>query len=93
VKKIPWFVLIAVTGAAGCTGGPPPLPDPQSAAAALYTEKCSACHALPHPKRNTAAEWRRLFALMEQRMAERHMTPFSTEERKTLLHYLQANAR
>jgi len=30
---------------------------------------------------------------MEQRMAERKMAPFSAEERKTLLTYLQSNAR
>jgi mono/diheme cytochrome c family protein len=93
VKKIPWFALIIVTSVAGCASGPTPLPDPQSSAAALYADKCGACHAVPHPKRNTAAEWRRLFSLMEQRMAERHMAAFSPAERETLLNYLQSNAR
>lgn len=93
MKKMPWFVLIVVTSVAGCAGGPTPLPDPQSPAAALYAEKCGACHAVPHPKRNTAAEWRRLFALMQQRMAERHMAAFTPEEKKTLLNYLLSNAR
>jgi hypothetical protein len=90
---MPWFALMVVASVAGCAGGPPTLPDPQSSAAALYAEKCGACHTVPHPKRNTAAEWRRLFALMEQRMAERHMAAFSPDEKKTLLNYLQSNAR
>ena len=93
MKKVSWFALVVMLSVAGCASGPTPLPDAQSSAAALYAEKCGTCHAVPHPKRNTAAEWRRLFALMEQRMAERHVPPFSAEERETLLNYLQSNAR
>jgi len=93
VKKMPWFAVMVVTSIAGCAGGPMPLPDAQSPAAVLYAEKCGACHAVPHPKRNTAAEWQRLFPLMEQRMAERHMAAFSPEEKETLLNYLESHAR
>jgi len=93
VKKMPWLASIVVLGITACASGPNALPDAQSSAAALYAEKCGACHAVPHPKRNTAAEWRQLFSLMEQRMAERHMAAFSGEEKETLLNYLQSNAR
>jgi hypothetical protein len=93
VKRTLCIAFIAGLSVVGCAGGPNPIPDAGSAAAALYTKKCGACHAVPHPKRNTATEWKHLFALMEQRMAERKMSPFSAEERETLLNYLQSNAR
>ncbi len=83
-------VLISITG---CAGGPTPVPDAQSAEAALYIQKCGTCHSVPHPKRNTAAGWQHLFALMEQRMVERNLPPYTDEERVTLLNYLQSNAR
>lgn len=93
MKRMPWFATIIMTGMAGCAGGPTPLPDAQSPSATLYAEKCGVCHAVPHPKRNTAAEWQQLFALMEKRIAERHMAAFSPEEKDTLLKYLESNAR
>jgi mono/diheme cytochrome c family protein len=93
VKKLSCLAAFAFIFIAGCAGGPTPVPDAQSAAARLYTQKCGACHSVPHPGRNTAAEWQHLFGLMEQRMAERNMPPFTNEEKTTLLKYLQTNAR
>ncbi len=78
---------------AGCAGSPTPIPDANSSAAVLYAEKCGACHAVPHPKRHTTAQWQHMLARMEERMAEIGMTALSTEERETLLSYLQNNAR
>jgi hypothetical protein len=77
----------------GCAGGPTPIPDPDSAAAQLYIDKCSACHAVPHPKRNTVDDWHHLIPLMEQRMAERGKEPLTDEERETLMKYLDTHAR
>jgi hypothetical protein len=77
----------------GCAGGPTPVPDPDSAAARLYVDKCGACHAVPHPKRNTAEDWHHLLPLMEQRMAERGKEPLTDEEREILSKYLDAHAR
>ncbi|HHJ80010.1 MAG TPA: cytochrome C [Candidatus Tenderia electrophaga] len=89
--------LITLLGAgllvSGCASGPTPIPEAQSDAAQLYVEQCGACHAVPHPKRNTVAEWQHLFVLMEQRMAERGMAAFSAEEKEILMNYLQRNAR
>ena len=82
-----------IMGVAGCASGLTPIPEPESAAALLYEEKCSVCHALPHPKRNTAAEWQHLFPLMERRMSERNMAAFSETERETLMKYLRSHAR
>jgi cytochrome c5 len=86
--SIPLLILLA-----GCAGGPTPIPDPDSAAAQLYTDKCSACHALPHPKRHTLAEWQSTFTLMEQRIAERGLPAISADEKQILLGYLKEHAR
>ncbi|VAX09939.1 hypothetical protein MNBD_GAMMA26-1477 [hydrothermal vent metagenome] len=84
-------VMAAVT--TGCTTGLTPIPDPSSTAAQLYIGKCSACHALPHPKRNNYREWQHLLVLMQQRMAERGMPALTVEEKETLLGYLKRHAR
>ncbi len=89
------FVLMVVLsqGLIGCASSPTPIPNAGSVAANLYAEKCSACHAVPHPKRNNASEWQHLLTLMEQRMNERGMDALTNEQRKTILAYLQTNAR
>lgn len=87
------ILLPAILLAGGCAGGSTVIPDAETANARLYTEKCGSCHAVPHPGRNTAQEWVHLLALMEQRMAERNMPPFTDDERQVLQNYLQANAR
>lgn len=93
MKKALCFIFIVGVTATGCASGPTPIPEAQSSAGVLYTEKCGACHAVPHPKRNTVTEWQHLFVLMEQRMAERKMVAFSDEQREKLMSYLQHNAR
>ncbi len=92
MNKILCFIFIGL-GVGGCANGPTAIPDAQSPAAVLYAEKCAACHALPHPKRNTVNEWRHLVTLMEQRMAERNMLALSAKEKETIMRYLQSNAR
>jgi len=84
----PLLILLAA-----CAGGPTSIPEPDSAAARLYTEKCSACHALPHPKRHTFAQWQSIFTLMEQRIAERKQPAITTDEKESLLGYLKEHAR
>ncbi len=91
-RALCWVFMVGVT-VTGCVGGPTPIPMAQSPAAVLYAEKCGACHAVPHPKRNTVTEWQHLFVLMEQRMTERDMAAFSDEQREMLMRYLQNNAR
>ncbi len=92
VKKILYFIFIGWS-VSGCVSGPTPIPDAQSPAAVLYSEKCGICHAVPSPKRNTVAEWKNLLSLMERRMAERNMVPLSAGEKETLMNYLKDNAR
>lgn len=87
--------LLSVVGLSlvGCAGVPTSIPDANTPAGALFTEKCGACHAVPHPKRNTATEWQHLLTLMERRMAERSMVALSTTDREILLGYLHRHAR
>ena len=87
------LVIAVVAVATGCASGGTPIPDPQSAAAQRYAEKCSGCHAVPHPARHSAAAWPHYVALMEQRIAERNHTPLSDEERLMIISYLRKHAR
>ena len=54
---------------------------------------CSICHAPPHPKRHTYAEWKLLLPIMEQRMQERGMGRLPDSDRAAILSYLEANSR
>jgi len=59
----------------------------------VFNTRCSACHALPHPARHTAQQWRHVVALMERRMQERGHAPLGDDERQRILSYLSQNAR
>lgn len=86
-------VSLIVVALGGCFRATTPIPSAQSVDAQLYAKKCSACHALPHPKRNTSEQWRNLVPLMERRMAERGMETLTEDERETVLAYLTTHAR
>jgi len=68
------------------------LPARDSKAAQLFAERCSACHALPHPRRLDWVHWQHMLHVMKLRMEERgmQMTP---EEWKTIASYLKDHAR
>lgn len=93
MKKRSYFLSVVGLSLVGCASVPTPIPDAGSSAGMLFTEKCGVCHAVPHPKRNTATEWQHLLTLMERRMAERSMVALSATERVSLLDYLQNHAR
>jgi len=65
----------------------------ENSAVFLYQQKCSLCHALPHPKRHKAKEWPVLVESMQLRMAERNFSVLSETEYKAILDYLVTNAR
>ncbi|MDQ6960660.1 MAG: hypothetical protein Q9M27_06465 [Mariprofundaceae bacterium] len=69
------------------------IPDPDSPGGKLFTQRCSACHALPHPKRLDWQHWRHMLNLMKQRMDERGVTEPSKEEWRWIASYLKAHAR
>ena len=84
--------MLAGCSTAGMPGGTS-LPDSDSVAAQTFVNRCSACHAIPHPGRHTYQGWVHLVSLMERRMAERGMMPLTAEDRQLILAYLQENAR
>lgn len=70
-----------------------PIPDADSPDAKVYVAKCSACHALPHPKRLYFEQWQHMLKLMYLRISERNMQPLSDEEQASILGYLKKHAR
>lgn len=78
---------------AACAGAPTPLPEADTDAARFYAARCGACHAVPHPGRHTAAEWDRMLALMDVRIAERAMPALEGNDRERIRAYLARHAR
>ncbi len=68
------------------------LPDADSPAARLFAERCSACHALPHPKRLDWPHWQHMLRVMKQRMEARGMA-MPQEEWRVIAAYLRNHAR
>jgi len=68
------------------------IPDAGSSAAKLFSQRCSACHSLPHPRRLDWPHWRSMLHVMKQRMAERDMS-MSDEEWRQIAGYLKSHAR
>ncbi|MFQ5356567.1 MAG: hypothetical protein ACE5DY_08825 [Mariprofundaceae bacterium] len=70
-----------------------PIPDPGLPEAKVYAEQCSSCHALPHPKRLYAGQWKHMLNVMYMRISERNKEPLSDEEQQAILKYLESHAR
>jgi len=68
------------------------IPDANSAGAKLFSGRCSACHALPHPKRLDWQHWRHMLRVMKLRMAEQEMT-MPDGEWHQIADYLKQHAR
>jgi len=68
------------------------LPDATSASAKLFAQRCSSCHALPHPKRLDWPHWRHMLHVMRQRMGERGME-MEPQEWQQIASYLKLHAR
>jgi cytochrome c5 len=87
------LILIMAMTIGGCASSPTPLPDAQSDAARLYSEKCGVCHSVPHPRRNNMAQWRHLLDIMKLRMQEKGMQTLSANDEQVILDYLERHAR
>ncbi|MDX8392463.1 MAG: cytochrome c [Mariprofundaceae bacterium] len=68
------------------------IPDANSVGGRLFAQQCSACHALPHPKRLDWARWQPMLRVMKKRMNERNMLINDAEWRRIAI-YLKAHAR
>lgn len=89
----------ASTMMSGMMGGNPPsastqpLPEPTSAGAQLLQQKCSGCHAPPHPNTHTAVEWVGVVGRMQNYRVVRGHGAIAQPEQQRLLEYLQAYSR
>jgi hypothetical protein len=89
------FMVMLLSACAGSGGRSlaSSIPDAGSPGAQVFSNRCSACHAVPHPARHDYSGWRYLVPLMEQRMTERGVGSLSGEERTLILAYLKEHAR
>lgn len=69
------------------------LPEPDSVGARLLNEKCSGCHAPPHPNTHTAMEWAGVIGRMQNYRIIRGHGAIEQPEQQRLLEYLQAYAK
>lgn len=69
------------------------LPEPESAAAVLYKQRCGQCHGAPAPSLHTADYWPSVLFRMQNRMAQKGVRPLSEEELRVLTEYLRTFAK
>lgn len=84
------FPLAPVLLLVGCTAN---LPEPESAGATLYAERCGGCHRIYAPPLLTFPMWEMIVDRMQGEMARRGVSPLSAEERSILLPYLRKHAQ
>lgn len=65
------------------------LPEPESAAALLYRQRCGGCHRLYAPAVLKFEMWKVTLQRMQGEMARRGTKPLTSEETTMLLDYLQ----
>ncbi len=89
--SVPAAALLAtlLCGLPGCT---PDLPEPQSNAARLYTNRCGTCHRLYPPNVMTAATWDAMLKRMQGEMRRRGFPPLTDEESTEVTAYLHRHA-
>ncbi|MCK6554409.1 hypothetical protein L6Q96_07480 [Candidatus Binatia bacterium] len=86
-----WLAVVVVAGAlAGCEA---PLPEPESAGARLYADRCRGCHRLYAPGSMTAEMWRVQVERMHGDMVRRGVEPLSPAETTLLLDYLRRHSQ
>lgn len=80
-----WVALVA----SACT---PALPEPDSPAAQLYSQRCGGCHRLYPPGVLKFEMWKLTLQRMRGEMARRGAQPLTPDETTTLLDYLQRHS-
>ncbi len=88
LKRIIMITCLMLTQPAWATD----ISDSNTAAAQLFTQRCSICHSLPHPKRLDWPHWRSMLHVMKQRMDEKDML-MPDEEWQQIARYLKSHAR
>jgi hypothetical protein len=69
-----------------------PLPEPESADAKLYAERCGTCHQPYQPKSLTPAMWQVQVDRMKGKFLEARLQPPTPAEHDRILAYLSRNA-
>jgi hypothetical protein len=95
-RQLALLVLLFSLGTVACSSAPPmggAVGPAQTLRTQVFMSRCSICHAPPHPKRHSYAEWQLLLPVMEQRMQERGMGELSDQDRVAILSYLKSNSR
>jgi hypothetical protein len=68
------------------------LPEPESAGAKLYVERCAVCHRAYNPGTMTIEMWKLVLDRMQGVMSRNGLRPLSPEETSVLLDYLRRNS-
>ncbi len=87
-----FIVLALVSGGMLACASAPRVPEPESAEAKMFINKCTVCHSWPHPSRHSAAEWDHYLNIMAGHMKNSGIS-FSQQERQMIQSYLHRNAR
>ena len=96
MKSCCYLLAVLTNMLAGCTALSAthnPAEHDNSPAATLYRTRCSACHALPDPRRLSFTGWQAVIPVMQHRMHERGMDALDPQQRQTLLAWLKAHSR
>ncbi len=88
-----WRGVILGLLCAGITACETALPEPDSAGAQLYRQRCSGCHRLYHPGLLTPEMWQFMLARMDTEFARLGRPPLAETERRTILDYLDTHAQ
>ncbi len=65
------------------------LPEEKSADAQLYIERCSACHAIPHPSRLNLHHWKDKIVVMKSKQ----MPVITAKEKESVLSYIKTQSK
>jgi len=68
------------------------LPDPESAGAKLYDDRCASCHRAYQPDVMTFEMWKIVVARMQYVMSRNGLRPLTADETNVLLEYLQRHS-
>jgi|SRR5579862_6883288 len=83
------LAALITIGAAACSTK---LPEPDSAAAKLYTQRCATCHRMFAPASLKFEMWKFQVDRMQGEIVRHGLPALTPEERTTLLDYLKRNS-
>ena len=84
-----WIAIGLLCSALGCNAS---LPEPESAGAQLYAQRCDSCHRLYAPGLLKFEMWKIQVERMQGEIVRHGLPPLTPAERTTLLDYLQRHS-